>query len=98
MTVATLEPTKQYKLSGWDLSELLPEPSDALINDRLDTLEEAVDAFVAKRASLSPDMDPDDLVRIVKELEDISERLYVLFAYVTLFPYTTLFRSRKSVV
>ncbi|MCB9147656.1 MAG: M3 family oligoendopeptidase [Caldilineaceae bacterium] len=81
MTIATLEPTKQYELSGWDLSELLPEPSDALINDRLDTLEEAVDAFVAKRASLSPDMDPDDLVRIVRELEDISERLYVLFAY-----------------
>lgn len=81
MSVATLDTSKEYELSGWDLSELLPEASEAVIADRLDTLEEAVQAFESKRDRLSAEMDPQDLLIVVKEHESLLEQLYVLYAY-----------------
>ena len=47
-----------YSLSGWDLSELLPEPSEEVFAARLADLEAAVAAFEARRADLDPRMDP----------------------------------------
>ncbi|MBV7331449.1 M3 family oligoendopeptidase [Chloroflexi bacterium TSY] len=81
MTSTVLEITREYELSGWDLSDLLADPTEEVIGEKLDTLEEAVDALVAKREFLDPAMSPDDLLHIVKEYEDIVEKLYVLFAY-----------------
>lgn len=81
MISTVLEKTREYELSGWDLSELLADPTEEVIGEKLDTLEEVVDALVAKREFLSPTMSPDDLLHIVKEYEDIVEKLYVLFAY-----------------
>jgi len=81
MSVATLDTSKEYELSGWDLSDLLAEASEEEIADKLGTLEEAIEAFEAKRDRLSAAMDPADLLIIIKDYEAIYEQLYVLFAY-----------------
>jgi oligoendopeptidase F len=72
---------RQYTLAGWDLTELLPEPSDAVVGARLAELEEAVVAFEAQRAALDVSMLPGDLLALVHQYERIMERMYVLGAY-----------------
>ena len=81
MTTAILERPQEYELSGWDLSELLPSSAEEIMSDKLDTLDEAIQAFESKRSYLAPDMDAEALLIIVKEYESIIEQLYVLYAY-----------------
>lgn len=81
MTVATLEKPREYTLSGWDLSELLPEPSEALIEERLGQIEETVLTFVGLRDKLSPDMDPEILVAAVRQYEALIEQAQLLGGY-----------------
>ncbi len=73
--------TKQYQLSGWDLSDLLPEPSEAIVSARLAALEDAVAALEGRRDDLSPDMDPAVFLAIVKQYEELTELLYPPVAY-----------------
>ncbi len=75
MTYAT------YEATGWDLSELLPAPTEELIRGRLDQLEHAVSAFEAQRPRLGPEMDPALLTEIVGQYEALVEQLYTLSAY-----------------
>ena len=80
MTTMTVE-TKQYQPAGWNLSELLPEPSEAVIAERLAALEETVQEFVANRAKLKPEMDPDVFLAMLHQYEALIERIYVLGAF-----------------
>ena len=57
MTVITKQMTS-YPLSGWDLSELLPETSEEVISGRLADLEATVSAFEARRGELGPHVIP----------------------------------------
>lgn len=70
-----------YELSGWDLSELLPEPTEALIQTRMDELEEQVKAFEAIRPQLNPEMDPEQLLNIMGQYEQLIEDIYRVAAY-----------------
>lgn len=70
-----------YHLSGWDLTEMLPEPNDSLIRERIDNLEENVATFEAARSKLAADMTSDQLLAIVKQYETITEQLYLLLGY-----------------
>ena len=70
-----------YEPAGWDLSELLPEATEAVIHERLDRLERDVSAFEAQRASLSPEMDPALLVELAGQYEKLVEQVYTLSAY-----------------
>lgn len=81
MTVATLERPREYTLSGWDLSELLPEPSDELIEERLGQVEETVQTFEGLRDKLSPEMDPEILVIAVRQYEHLIEQAQILGGY-----------------
>lgn len=81
MTVATLERPREYTLSGWDLSELLPEPSEALIDERLAQVEETVQTFEGLRDKLSPEMDPEILVMAVRQYEQLIEQAQMLGGY-----------------
>ena len=45
----TLMTDTEHRLSAWDLSELMPDPSDASVAERLAALERAVAAFEARR-------------------------------------------------
>ncbi len=81
MSITTTERTEPFELSGWDLSELLPEPTEEVIQERLAALEERVQAFTAWREKLNPEMDPADLVALLRQYEELVEQSYVLGAY-----------------
>lgn len=100
MTVQTKD-TVDYKLCGWDLSELLPAPTEDLIKERLDNLEEIVQTFEAARPKLSAQMDPDQLLAMVKHYEAITEQFYLIGGYASLWfsentqsPEALTFRNR----
>ncbi len=46
--------SEQYELSGWDLSELLPDATNATVSARLSELDQAVTAFVEAHRTTSP--------------------------------------------
>lgn len=74
-----------YELSGWDLSELLPDAADETIQARLDAIEKDVAAFEARRTQLEDfsagAVSELDLVPFMQHLERLTERMYVLGAY-----------------
>ncbi len=78
-----------YALSGWDLTELLPDTTEETLAARLADLEQEVSAFEARRdqltdfaATVSNGSGSDlDLVPFMQAIERISERMYVLGAY-----------------
>jgi oligoendopeptidase F len=70
-----------YAISGWDLSELLPDTQEATVAARLAELEQAVQALEARRSDLNPEMDPAALVEVLQQYEGLVEKTYVLGAY-----------------
>jgi oligoendopeptidase F len=86
MTV--IDQTTSYQLSGWDLSELLPEPSEPVISQRLADLEAAVSAFERLRQSLDPSMDPSKFLDILSEYEALGDRMGLLSGYASLWFYS----------
>ena len=81
MGVASPEKVEQYDLSAWDLSELLPETTEAIIGERLAALEQTVQAFVARREALNPEMVPGLLVELMSQYETLIEQIYKVAAY-----------------
>ncbi len=81
MGVASPEKVKEYDLSAWDLSELLPEPTEGMISERLTALEQTVQAFVARRAALDAEMAPSLLVEMMQQYETLIEQIYKVAAY-----------------
>ena len=74
----------QYRLSGWDLSELLPDAGEAAVGERLAALERDVAAFEAHRASLGPDIDRGLFLSLLAEYERLIERMSALGGYASL--------------
>ena len=72
---------KEYGLSGWDLAELLPEPSEEIISERLAALEQRVQGFVAQREHLNPEMEPRLLIELMDHYETLVEQVYTVAAY-----------------
>lgn len=79
---------KTYDLGGWDLSELLPQPTETVIADRLAGLESAVAAFEARRIELDPRMDPRQFLDILRQYESLTETMQVLSGYASLWFYS----------
>lgn len=73
--------THIHDVSGWDLSELLSAPTEEAISARLAALEEQVQAFVARRADLRPDLSPASLLEILRQYEALTEAAYPLYGY-----------------
>ncbi|MFZ1770420.1 MAG: M3 family oligoendopeptidase [Caldilinea sp.] len=72
----------KYKLSGWDLSELLPEPTEAEISARVADIEEEVGAFEGLRSRLeSATLAADDLLVAVARYESIIRKSWTLGYY-----------------
>jgi oligoendopeptidase F len=63
------------------LAELLPEPSEAVIGERLAALEQRVQTFVAQREQLNPEMEPALLIELMDQYEEMVEHVYRLAAY-----------------
>jgi oligoendopeptidase F len=83
MTTITAPSTPTYQLRGWDLSELLPAPTEEIIARRLAELESALRDFEAARPSLSasPPASPRQLLALLRRYEAISEQISVLQNY-----------------
>ena len=80
MSVAVAEkPT--YELTAWDLSELVPDTSEAVIQARLGALDTRVQNFVVQRDQLNPEMEPELLINMMGEYEALVEQIYLLSAY-----------------
>lgn len=86
MTVIT-ERATTYQLGRWDLSELLPEPSEAVISERLAHLEAAVSSFESRRGILSPQMDRGEFLDLVRQYEELIEEMNILSGYASLWFY-----------
>src|SRR5919106_4294783 len=87
MTVMTETPTT-YELGPWDLSELVPEPSETVISQRLAQLETAVSAFESRRSDLHPQMKREKFLAILREYEALVEETNVLSNYASLWFYS----------
>ena len=92
MTARTEGKQEQYQLSGWDLSALvppdpeangsgIPTPSTAAIEEMLAQVEQKVTAFESLREALSEKMEPAQLIEAMQQYEEISEQVYRLGAY-----------------
>jgi oligoendopeptidase F len=73
--------TRTYPQTRWTLKELLPDAKEPTVAARLAEAEGAVSGFEAWRPRLAPDMDPALLLEVVADYEALSEQLYVLGAY-----------------
>lgn len=80
MSVAVAE-KPMYELTAWDLSELLPETTESVIQERLNGLETRVQRFVVQREQLNPEMEPELLINMMGEYEGLVEQIYLLSAY-----------------
>lgn len=80
MSVAVAE-KPMYDLTAWDLSELLPETTESVIQERLNGLETRVQRFVTQREQLNPEMEPELLINMMGEYEGLVEQIYLLSAY-----------------
>jgi oligoendopeptidase F len=77
-----------YNLTTWDLSELLPEPSEEQLSSRLASVESAVAAFEERRADLEPQMDPRAFLSILRQYEELHDRIQVINGYAALWFYS----------
>jgi oligoendopeptidase F len=89
MTTTTVMPPRfaTYELKGWDLSELLPQPTEEVISARLGEQEAAVSAFEARRADLRADMEPAVFLEILRQYEALAERMSMVGGYASLWFY-----------
>ena len=87
----------KYKLSGWDLSELLSEPTETEISARVADIEEEVSTFEGLRSRLeSATLAADELLVAVARYESIIRKSWTLGYYGICLLYTSIARSSVS--
>ncbi len=84
----TAPPAPAFELCGWDLSELLPAPSEEVIARRFAELEAALLVFEASRPSLAPAMEPPQLLAVLRRFEELDELTSLLSGYASLWFYS----------
>jgi oligoendopeptidase F len=77
-----------YALSGWNLSELCPEPGEEAFVERLAELAAAVSTFEQRRAELNAQMDPELFLAILQQYKRLTELVQVLNGYTSLWFYS----------
>jgi oligoendopeptidase F len=75
LEIANLEP------AAWDLTELLPEPTEEVIVERLASIEVLVQSFESRREDLSAEMGQEKLLEVLQQYESLVEKVEVLAAY-----------------
>jgi oligoendopeptidase F len=88
MTIITDKTTTSHQPGRWDLSEMVPDPSEAGIARRLAGLETAVTALEERRASLHPQMEREGFLAILRQYEALIEEINVLSSYASLWFYS----------
>jgi oligoendopeptidase F len=87
MTV-TDHTTTSYQLGPWDLSEILPEPTETVIAERLAHLEASVAAFESRRSGLHAAMERDEFLAVMRQYEAVIEEMNSLTGYASLWFYS----------
>ncbi|MES1240031.1 MAG: M3 family oligoendopeptidase [Acidobacteriota bacterium] len=91
MTTTTVMPPSRfatYEPRGWDLSELLPEPTEEMISSRLAEIEATVTAFESRRGELHPEMAPGAFLGLLKQYEALVEQMNAVAGYASLWFYS----------
>ena len=81
MTVSHSLEIEGLQPAAWELSELLPEPTEEVVVERLAALEVMVQAFEDRRQDLSAEIGQQELLEVVQQYEALVERVDVLAAY-----------------
>ena len=81
MTVSHSLEIGKLEPAAWDLTELLPEPSEEVIVERLASIDVMVQSFESRRGDLSADMGQDKLLEVARQYETLVEEVEVLAAY-----------------
>ena len=81
MTTTSTSTLGDIRQEAWDLSELLPEPTEAIIAERLTDLEADVAGFEAHRVKLSADMELAVLLELLRTYESLVSKMVVLGYY-----------------
>ncbi len=83
MTVITEQDTT-YQQRGWDLSELLPEPTEAMMATRLAEIDDSTRALESRRDRLHPQMDRGEFLDVLRLYERLIEQMNALNGYASL--------------
>ncbi len=75
-------------MSGWDLSELLPEPSESVFAAWLADVDASATQFESRRADLDPQMDPQAFLAILRQYEALIHRIQIISGYASLWFYS----------
>jgi oligoendopeptidase F len=84
------------KVGTWDLSGLVKDPAGGEFKRFLDSIEEKVKAFEAKRAGLRQDMPAGEFEAAIHELEDIYEKVSIASGYAHLRYYSDTASNEAS--
>ena len=74
----------EYKLGEWDLSELTKDPKSQEFQNQIQELEKQAKRFEKTKIKLDPKMSSKKFTNILKELEEISEKMSKLGGYASL--------------
>ncbi len=79
------EPRANQYISGpWDISELLPDTSEASIAHEISLIGAEVESFVQQRETLTPEMAAGDFLVLMREYERLISRMDKLVAHASL--------------
>ncbi len=74
----------RYELGRWNLSELVKNPTRAVFDKKLAKLENSTKHFEKIKKSLNPNISPTKLLKILHDIESISEKTSVIGGYASL--------------
>lgn len=74
----------EYELGGWDLSELAKNPQSPQFQKQVAELEDLAKTFEKIKTKLDPKMSSKKFLSILKDVEDISERMSKIGGYASL--------------
>ena len=74
----------EYKLGGWDLSELAQDPKSSEFQKHVQELEKRANKFEKIKTKLDPKMSSKKFMDILKEVEVISEKMSKIGGYASL--------------
>ena len=74
----------EYKLGKWDLSELATNPKSSAFQKQIQELERQAKRFEKIKAKLVPNMSSKKFLSILKEVEEISEKMSKIGGYASL--------------
>jgi len=73
-----------YKKKEWDLSDLVIENKNNIIEKKIQTIQDKANEFVKFKSILLPDITLDEFHKVLHVLEDISEKTSILIGYASL--------------